>query len=161
MVGRDMNITLDGNMASARVGSLWLAATGNRPIEDATWREYLEQAAASVRQVGPFTGILLWAPTFGPSTHQRRMLTDEFGEAVRVDAQRRVALISESAFVRGTMTAINWLLQKNILAFAPPNIERALEWLAEEIAFDPVEARATLDGIVAAVRTVLRKQATS
>src|SRR5882762_647183 len=132
-----MNIVSDGNIASARVGSLWIAGTGDRPIEDAIWREYLEHAAASVRDVGPFTGVLLWAPTFGPSTHQRRMLTDEYGKAVRVDAQRRVALISESAFVRGTITAINWLLRKNVLAFAPPNVGKALQWLAEEVAFDP------------------------
>ncbi len=156
-----MDITRDGNMASVRVGSLWLAAAGERPIDDRTWREYLDHAAASVQSLGPFTGVLLWAPSYGPSTYQRRMLTDEYGKAVRLDAQRRVALISDSAFVRGTMVAINWFTRQNVLAFAPARVEVAFEWLAEEVVFDVVQSRAALRDIVGAVRSEVRKSASS
>ena len=152
-----MEITRDGNMACTRVGTLWLAAVGERPISDDTWHEYLEQSASSVRLAGPFHGILLWAPKHGPSAAQRKMLTGEFADAVRIDTQRRVALISESALVRGTITAINWFTRVNTAAFAPRHAQRALDWLAQDIAFDRLHARRVLDEIVGAVEVrVLR-----
>ena len=153
-----MDITRDGNVASVRVGNLWLVASGWRPIADDAWREYLEASAASVRADGPFDGVLFWAPLHGPSARQRKMLTHEFAEAVRLDAQRRVALISESALVRGTITAINWFARKNFVAFSPNDVRRAFEWLAADIAFDETQAQRSLDEIVMAVRGSERKK---
>ena len=156
-----MDITRDGNVASVRVGNLWLAASGWRPIADGAWREYLEASAASVRTDGPFYGVLFWAPAHGPSARQRKMLTHEFAEAIRLDAQKRVALISESALVRGTITAINWFARKNDVAFSPKDVRRALEWLAADIAFDETLAQRALDEIIVAVRGSERKGAAS
>src|SRR5690349_7764752 len=122
-----MEVTSDGNMVSERAGSLWLAGAGGRPITDATWREYLDHAARSVARDGPFHGILLWTPTRGPSASQRRMLTEEYAQAVRLDAQGRVALVSSSSLVRGTITAINWFTRKSLVAFAPKDSRHAFD----------------------------------
>src|SRR5258708_3520252 len=146
-----MVVTSDGNMASARVGKLWLASSGRRPITDATWREYLGHAADSVTRLGPYHGVLFWAPKSGPSASQRRMLTDDYAQAVRLDAQRRIVLISDSAIVRGTITAIDWFTRKNFLAFAPKNVQQAIGWLAEDIEFDRKEAELALGKILEAV----------
>jgi hypothetical protein len=139
-----MDVTRDGNMASARVGELWLVATGTAAIADDTWREYLEYSAASVTRDGPFYGILFWSPNHGPSTRQRKMLTEEFAHAVRLDDQRSAAVISASGFVRGTITAINWFTRKKMAAFGPENLGRALDWLADDVAFDRVHAERAL-----------------
>jgi hypothetical protein len=157
----ELVLTRDGNVASTRVGNLWLMATGSRPIQDETWRQYLEHSAASVVARGPFHGVLTWAPKHGPSTSQRRMLTGEFAEAIRLDAQRRVAVVSESAFARGTMTAINWLAKKNLAAFAPREIDLAFDWLEEDIEFDRVEAQDGLQQIIRAVDVPERKSGSS
>lgn len=156
-----MDITRDGGLASVRIGRLWLAASGARAIADDAWREYLECSAASVKIDGPFHGVLFWAPTHGPSAAQRKMLTHEFAESIRLDEQRRVALISDSALVRGTLTAINWFARKNTVAFAPGEVRRAFDWLAEEIAFDRALAQRALDGIILAVQADGRKRAIS
>jgi hypothetical protein len=155
-----MEVTLDRNMACARVGNLWLVAAGSHPIGDDTWRQYLEYGAATVTSRGPFHGILFWSLKQGPSTRQRRMLTDEFAQAVRLDLQRRVALISDSGLVRGTITAINWLARKKVTAFAPREVARALDWLAEDIAFDRAEAQNALDQTIDAVEDVERRTGT-
>jgi hypothetical protein len=146
-----MVVTSDGNMASARIGKLWVACSGRRPITDATWREYLRHAAESVKNHGPYHGVLFWAPKSGPSAAQRRMLTDEYAKAVRLDAQRRIVLISDSAIVRGTITAIDWFTRKNFLAFAPKNVHQAIAWLAEDIQFDRKEAELALEKVICAV----------
>jgi hypothetical protein len=152
-----VQVTRNGNMASARVGKLWLAATGLHAIDDDTWRQYLGQAAASVKSEGPFHGVLLWTPKHGPSASQRWMLTHEFAQAIALDAQRRVALISSSALVRGTITAIAWFTRNDVVTFAPNEAERALDWLAEDIMFDRMQARYALEEIIGAVQVPLRK----
>jgi hypothetical protein len=156
-----MEVTDDRNMACSRVGNLWVVAAGSRRIEDATWRQYLGYSAATVTSSGPFHGILFWSLKQGPSTRQRKMLTAEFAQAVRLDDQRRVALISESALVRGTITAINWLARKKMAAFAEREIARALDWLAEDVAFDRAQAQSALDQAIGAVQGLLRKNGTS
>ena len=151
-----VDVTKDGNMAVARCGELWLAATGDERIADETWREYLELAKASVASHGPFTGLYLLFPRNAPSTSQRNMLTNEYGRAVRIDQQRRVAVISDSAITRGAMTAISWLTSGKIAlrAFSPSagDRRRALDWLGEEIAFDRVIADSLEQGLSTAVR---------
>jgi hypothetical protein len=156
-----MELTSDGNMACARVGNLWLVAVGSRPIGDDTWRQYLGYSAGTVTNRGPFHGVFFWSLKQGPSARQRTMLTNEFAQAVRLDAQRRVALISDSALVRGTITAINWLARKKVVAFAPREVARALDWLAEEVAFDRAEAQSALDQTIGAVEDLVRRSGTS
>jgi len=114
-----------------------------------------------VTSSGPFHGILFWSLRQGPSTRQRKMLTDEFAQAVRLDEQRRVALISDSALVRGTITAINWLARKKMAAFAPRELALALDWLAEDVDFDRAQAESALDQTIGAVQGFARKNGTS
>jgi hypothetical protein len=156
-----MRMTLDGNMASARVGKLWLGAAGRHAIKDETWRQYLDHAAASTASDGPFHGVLFWSPTHGPSASQRKVLRNEFARAIAVDAQRRVVLISESTLVRGAMTAISWFARTNAAAFSPADIQCAFDWLAEDIPFDRTQAQRALVQIVDAVQVQPRLTAPS
>jgi hypothetical protein len=155
-----MYVTRDGNLASARVDKLWLAASGARAISDESWRDYLGHASTSVKSDGPYFGVLFWAPQNGPSAAQRKLLTEEFAQAIRIDLQRRVALISDSPLVRGAITAITWFTRSNVGAFAPKDAKKALDWLGEDIPFDRIAAQRALDEIIAKVHGGVRKNGT-
>lgn len=122
---------------SARVGELWLFVMPDQPIDDATWRAHLEVCADEVERNGPYPGVLGWAPKAGPSAGQRRIMTVEYGSRIRINRQRRFALVTESAFVRGIMTALRWVAAGTEMnAFAPDDVSRAFDWLAEDVRFD-------------------------
>ncbi len=132
-----MRMTRRGEVAATRVGDLWIYVGPDRPLDDATWREYLELCAEEVRTNGPYPGIMVWAPRHGPSAHQRRIMTVEYADRLRLDQQKRFALITESVLVRGIMTALSWVAAGTKMnAFAPAEVGRAFDWLGEEIRFD-------------------------
>ncbi len=151
MAGK-MTVIRDGSLACARVGELWILASGSRPIRDEGWTEYLEAAAQSVESDGPFTGLLIWTPIYGPSAPQRRQLTDDYGKRVRLDLQRRIVVISESTIARGAMTAISWFTSgAKFECYAAKDRDRAITWLALDIPFDRKEAESRLNGMISAV----------
>jgi len=156
-----VKVTRDGNVASERVGYLRLVVAGTRAIGDETWREHLGHSAADTTSHQPAHGVLFWSPTQGPSARQRKMLTEEFADGIRLDAQRRVAVLTDSAIVRGTVTAIHWFMRQKFIAFTPREVERALDWLAEEVVFDRAEARRALAQIIEAVRDPALRNGTS
>lgn len=159
MTYQGVELTKDKNIAIARTGELWLTAVGNERITDVSWQEYLEMAKASVAKHGPFTGLYLLYPKNGPSTAQRSMLTADYGQAVRIDMQRRVALITSSAVTRGAITAIGWFTKgaTSVRAFSPsaPDRNKALDWLGEEIRFDRGTADVLEQELSSAVRVLL------
>jgi hypothetical protein len=133
------------DIAVARVGELWIHVSPGHPVDDATWREYLDVSTNEVKTNGPYAGMLVWAATHGPTTRQRRIMTEEYGEALHLHQQRRLAIITGSPIVRGIMTAMSWAAKRTKMrAFAPSHAEGALEWLAEDIAFDRDEAHRVL-----------------
>jgi hypothetical protein len=162
-VGSDLELAVmgDRNVVCARAGSLWIIATGSDPIADEAWRQYLEHMAASVAKHGPLHGILTWAPKHGPSTKQRKMLTGEFADAVQLSARRRMAVVSDSTVVRGTLIAINWVAGKKLLAFGLQEVDLAFDWLAEDAEFDRAEAEQALRQAAAALEPPARKSGAS
>jgi|HubBroStandDraft_4_1064222.scaffolds.fasta_scaffold633185_1 hypothetical protein len=162
-VGSDLELAVmgDRNVACVRVGNLWIMATGSHPIADEAWRPYLEHMAASVAKHGPLHGILTWAPKHGPSTKQRKMLTGEFADAIQLSARRRMAVVSDSTIVRGTLTAINWVARKKLLAFAPGEVDLAFDWLAEDAEFDRAAAEQALAQASAALEPPTRRSGAS
>lgn len=134
--------TKDGNIAWIRVNELLVVASGNRPITDSAWQEYLEQTSVSVQTDGPFKGLLLWWPLNAPSSGQRSMLVEKYAEKIRLDMQRRAAVVAESLLIRGAMTAIGWFSKGETVVkpFSPADPKLVFDWLAEEVKFDPQEA---------------------
>lgn len=157
MIDQEWTFTTDRTIAAARTGQLWLSATGTRGITDAMWREYLALATTSVATHGPFVGLFLYYPTSAPSSAQRRMLAEEYGTRVGLSAQKRVAVISDSAISRGAMTAISWLTSGSVAlrAFPPSNDEmsQALDWLGEVCDFDRQRAETFAMGAAAVMDT--------
>jgi hypothetical protein len=98
-----------------------------------------------------------WSTRSVESKNETATGTYEFAQAIRIDTQRRVALISDSALVRGTITAIEWFTRANTAAFAARDARRALDYLAADIAFDRMRAERVLDEITGAVQVRILK----
>ncbi len=147
-----LRVTSGRTIACARIGALWVAVTGERKIDDADWREYLELGALSVRKDGPVHGVLYFGPRHGPSAAQRKLLTGEYAEAIRIDQQRLVAVVSDSMITRGAIMAIQWVARvKEVNSFSLRHVGRALTWLASEVEFDPAAVERLLDEAIALV----------
>lgn len=137
--------TREGEVVAARVGDLWISVQPDRPIDDAAWRAHLDFSVEEVARNGPYPGLLVWAPKHGPSAHQRRIMTDEYRKPLRLDQQRACAVITESAIVRGILTAFSWLGSGTAMnAFAPPDAAKAFDWLALHVSFDRKQAEDAL-----------------
>lgn len=151
-MAKSAQMTKDGNIALERVNELLVAASGNRPITDAAWQEYLDLASDSVRTDGPFKGLMLWWPVNAPSSGQRNMLVEKYAEKIRLDMQKRAAVVADSLLIRGAMTAIGWFSKGGTVVkpFSPTDPRIAFDWLAEEVKFDRQEAEATRLRVIAA-----------
>lgn len=141
-MGKSLHTTKDRNIAMVRVDELWVVASGSRPITDAAWEEYLTIAGESIKAEGPFHGLLLWWPLNAPTAGQRNMLVEKYAETVRLDQQRRAAVVAESLIIRGAMTAIGWFSKGGTIVkpFSPADPKVPLDWLAEDCKFDRQEA---------------------
>ena len=154
-MAKSVQTTTDGNIAMVRVSELWVVASGSRPITDRAWQEYLEIAGESVKAEGPFHGLLLWWPLNAPTSAQRNMLVEKYADTVRLDQQRRAAVVAESLIIRGAMTAIGWFSKGGTIVkpFSPADPKAPLDWLAEDCKFDRAEAEdARLRSIAACVK---------
>jgi hypothetical protein len=132
-----------------RVDQILLCVSGSKAITDTAMGMYIDFIVRSVKERGPFDGAFLFMPIHGPSTAQRRMLTERSAET-QLDRASRIALLSDSAIVRGGITAIYWLTRgKNELkAFRPVVYRDAFEWLAAKARFDQEALLATLNTMI-------------
>src|SRR5262245_61639906 len=87
---------------------------------DSEWQDQLEFCAGKYKGL---KGVLVWSDGGGPSSLQRSQLAESFR-----DAPPAVAMITESAIVRGMLTALSWFGLKQ-RAFRPSDMDKALAFL--------------------------------
>lgn len=89
---------------------------------DREWRAYcasLEQFHEDVR------GVLVYTDGGGPSGKQRQQMRI----ALHGQPGGRGAILTNSAWARGIITALNWFLSNRLAAFEPHDIDGALHYL--------------------------------
>jgi len=121
-----------------RVGLLFLGVQ-RATLSDAQTRSLLDGIAANVDRMGPGKGLLMFAPDAAPTSEQRRMIVEEYGERTGIKNFRRVALLTNSAIGRGVLTALSWLTsgtRTRTRAWKPKEWHAALSWLREDVDFD-------------------------
>jgi hypothetical protein len=108
-------------------------------IKDDEWIAMLEWG--QVHAIG-VTGTLTMNIDLNVSSKQRRLAMDSPTNA----NLKRIALLTDSALARGSLTAYGWLVGAKLKyrAFRPSEGEAALAWLAEHVRFDRARARAAL-----------------
>ena len=147
-MSRDVSRPQRAEVIAKRVGDLWITVHPDHAITDAEWREHLDVSVTEVQRNGPYPGILVWAPKQGPSAHQRRIMTEEYGKKLSLDKQRACAVITDSALVRGIVTALTWFGAGTAMnAFSPPDVSKAFDWLALHIEFDRKRAEDALQSL--------------
>ena len=111
-------------------------------IANEDWLEYLEVTLSIARELNhsPIVSIVAFRDAY-PNAVQRRLSAD-FLERENVPPMKRIAMLSDSAALRGAMTAFTWVTHANMRAFASTDVQPALEWLAEVATFDRGHARA-------------------
>jgi hypothetical protein len=139
-------ITTDGNQSMVRTGEVAVAATGLRPISDASCDEFIAYNYDLLARSQRITAVLQYSPVQSPTAEQRRRFAT-------LDAKMpftRVAICTDSMLVRGAVLAIAWLVKTptETRAFGTSQTDAALRWLAERSPFDMDEARMLLDVVV-------------
>jgi hypothetical protein len=131
------HLFLGGECYYRQLNDLALSFSIAKDISGDHWREYLHGGLKLIRKLG-------WAPTVSmaaflgavPNAGQRRMVSDHLVEH-QLPRMQRVALLTDSAAVRGAMMAFGWIMPNaSLRAFAPSDVTGCLRWLREVGVFD-------------------------
>ena len=138
--GRVENIA--GKIYFVGCGELIMVHYAADTISDDEFELYCDRLLTYIDADGPKPVALLFGD-YPPNANQRRLIKERMEKKAQMQA-KRVALVSESALVRGALTAIGWLLNNpdnSMRAFAGRDIDGALSWLAKEAIFDQAKAK--------------------
>lgn len=116
---------------------MYVVVHGEQPPGDGEWKTYvddMEKRASSVK------GVLVYTLGAGPDPKQRKYVSDMWS---RRGQMLPLALVTPSAFVRGVVTALNWMLPKPIKTFTPDQLHEALDFLG----ITNADRKATLEGL--------------
>jgi hypothetical protein len=106
-------------------------------ITDEDWTAYLEGTLAITKGFGLAANVsLLCCVHAYPNARQRQMASD-FMIRHYTRQMERVAVVTESMFVRGAMTAFSWIMPRvRVRAFDTNETREAFSWLREVGSFD-------------------------
>jgi len=133
---------IDGRYYYRQLGELAINVSAAREISDTGWSEYLSETLSISRKLGcrPRASIAYFAHAY-PNAAQRRA-AKKFMDDNGVRAIERLAAITESALLRGALTALNWAMPNSKMqAYPPSEFGIALQWVRETAEFDVASAR--------------------
>jgi hypothetical protein len=143
-------VNSDRTVADGMLGDFYLNVQGTRLWTDATWDEHIENVKAIQPSIPPW--VMVYSGANNPNATQRRRVADAFKD--RGPGSTRVAILSDSATSRITMTAISLVFRilKNDVQFQGYRVRDAssgLAWLAT-----PAPAAQVLDSLLTLVDAV-------
>lgn len=104
------------------------------PIEEPDWNRFLERMKRH-----DYDGLLVWTPGAAPNASQRNRVREVWG-----DQMPRLAVITDSAMVKGVISVLSLFMRDRIAGFLPNQLEGALAH-AGVVPADTGAVRATLD----------------
>jgi hypothetical protein len=140
--------TKGGEIFQVGCEELVIIVTGSKPYDDACWAEYVGICRRSA-EPRPFKVVLNYSPVLGPSASQRAKFTHELRDLIA--HFQRTALVTDSSFVRGALTAASWLSREGnmqLKPYAPNRVDEALAWLQQAGKFDVAAAKAAFLDLV-------------
>jgi hypothetical protein len=132
---------LDGQYCFRQLDELALNVSAATEITDAGWLEFLTGSFATARTLGlhPKATIAYFSRAFPNAT--QRQLAKKFIEQNRVRKLERLAALTDSAMLRGALTALNWIMpDSQMQAYTPREYAQALSWVHEVANFDVASA---------------------
>jgi hypothetical protein len=135
--------------AHARVGPLAVNVNVDRTITDTHIRDYMKVVIAAARGEWARVSLSYFAHDV-PNARQRQIIVDEL-KRNGVPHPERTAILTDSALMRGALTAYSWLTGSDARSCAVADRRQALVWLAEKAPFDVDEALGALEECFRAV----------
>lgn len=127
-----------------------VTVNGPDPFVEADWDAYVEWAKHVVQSGQRVASILTFSPFQSPNAAQRQKIAATTQQAAGTNTF--VALVTDSAAVRGAMTALSWLSRSlHMKGFRPMESDLAIAWLGGKVTFDQQAARDALKRGVAMV----------
>jgi hypothetical protein len=124
-------------------GELLFVVTVADKFDDKEWIGHLELYERFLKEAGKITRVMTFSPVGSPNGEQRKQHAT-WTEKLRFHEVGRIAFLSDSMLIRGTMTALKWLIggPGKLKMFKGKEWEQALMWLKEEGArFELLPAR--------------------
>lgn len=145
---------LDGRAAFAMVADVSVAVIRVPEWTDAVIDRYLtDLSALAGRTVSKGTITRFLAAV--PGSAERRRIA-EWLEREGLGGQARVVMLTDSALMRGALTAYSWLVSTETRAFAPADLRPATEWLCRGLDARPDEVERAALGCHALMGVALR-----
>jgi len=153
MAATELYLSPNKQLASKRVGNIWVQATGGSTtgIADSEWLDYLQYMKRSAKNEGAGQLMIQYSPDIAPSGRQRAQV-QAIQDEIYPDF-RALAILTDSSIVRGVITAMAWVSKNKLQTRAtkPKEYAQALEWLQTIIGFDHKEALSALGETTKAV----------
>jgi hypothetical protein len=137
-------------IASAVRGQLHVTVLGRGEWTDADWRSFVMANVEHGKAYGWPTAALSFSSGHAPNATQRRMSV-ELVPKEGLAAQKRIALLSDSAIMRMSMNAWGMVTRQvsELKAFRPIHHAQAFAWLGEKEAIDAPSSLAVLRDLLA------------
>jgi len=132
-----------GGHTHARLGPLVMNVCHAQVLTDEDMETYIRRTVQESRGEPALVSLSHYAHHI-PSARQRQVMFAAM-KTNRVPPPSRQALLTDSALLRGAMTAFGWLTGTDSASYSLIDRHRALLWLAETAAFDADEALVMLD----------------
>ncbi len=106
------------------VDDIMISASGDGPMADAPWDDYLRAADAFLVSRPDSRNIVVTGDS-KVSAAQRQRLSDMIKR--RGAEGQPTVVITGSVVARGVITALNWLLKRDVKTFSPARLDDALD----------------------------------
>ena len=132
---------LDGQFYFRQLDEFALNVSSAKAITDAGWMEFLNGSLGVSRKLGvlPKVTIAYFARAYPNAT--QRQAAKKFIDENAVRNIERLAALTDSAMLRGALTALNWIMpDSKMQAYSPREYAQALTWVHEIADFDVASA---------------------
>ena len=126
-----------------QIDDLAISLSVAKVIKDEDWDEYVITGYQLTKKHGgaPKVSMAMFTEGF-PSAYQRGRLATHL-KTQGLPPLVRVAVLTDSALIRGAMTAFGWIMPKTTLrAFDANDVGGCLDWLLGGATFDVIKANA-------------------
>ena len=137
---------LNGRVALAYIDDVAIMITRVEKWTDADVIRLLEESARVGGGItAPAAITHFMGETLGGAASQRKMIV-EWMEKNGIDPTPRTLTLTDSAIMRAALLAYSWLTKTEMKAFAPGDLDPAIDWLVRGLDTSAADVRAAVDG---------------
>lgn len=143
MLDTGVHLFFDGGCYYRQIDALAMSLCVAKELSDEGWDDYVMSGYQLTKKFGmpPKVSMAMFTEGF-PSAYQRGRLASHLKKH-GVPPLVRVAVLTDSALIRGAMTAFGWIMPRTSMrAFEVEDVSGCLQWLHDGGVFDHAKAMA-------------------